>query len=371
MKKISLRRKEKIVLFFVCIAGYLAFAFGDARFRYPFENIFGSYVKYKIELYQRAKIREERKNFDYGDIKNVIGTNKKQTYIIVIGESVDKKHMSLYGYERKTTPNFDKIRDELYIFKNVNSSYCQTNEVMRCLLLFDEDFSKGDIVSFLNKAGFRTFWFSNQYSSGRNDTIACLVGTQASGFEFINRSHYRMNKASSFDENLLRCLDIALQDKADKKVIFLHLIGSHGIYKNRYPKNFDLFTDKNFTRRANRVATYDNSIAYTDSVLIKIIERLKQRNNELALMIYLSDHGEDAYDTDKSTFSHTSGVNCSHMFDIPCILWVSDGFKKARREYLEKIDLEKPYKTKVMIHSFLDLFGLEHKLIKKENSLFR
>ena len=88
-------------------------------------------------------------------------------------------------------------------------------------------------------------------------------------------------------------------------------------------------------------------------------------------MIYLSDHGEDVYDNDACTFSHTHGVNCPHMFDIPCILWVSDGFKEARREFLEKVDVEKTYKTKTMIHSFIDLFGFEHKLIKKECSLFR
>ncbi len=371
LKNFSLRDSTKIILSFVCVAGYMAFAFGDGRFCYPFENIFGSYIKYKWELYNHAKIRDERKNFAYGEIKNVIKTDKKQTYIVVIGESVDKKHMSLYGYERKTTPNFDKIKDELYVFKNVNSSYCQTNKVMRCLLLFDEDFSKGDIISFLNKAGFKTFWFSNQYTSGKTDTTACLVGTQASDFTFINRSHFRMNRTSSLDENLLKYLDTALQDKSNKKVIFLHLIGSHGIYENRYPKNFDLFTSKNFTKRANKVATYDNSIAYTDSILIKIIEKLKCYDNDLSLMIYLSDHGEDAYDNDTSTFSHTFGVDSPHMFDIPVIMWVSNGFKKARREFLEHIDVEKIYKTKTMIHSFLDLFGLEHELIRKEDSLFR
>lgn len=370
-RNFSLNKIQKALLAFICLAGYLAFACGDGRYRYPFERVFWSYIKYRIELNERIQLRDNRKNFHYNNIKSVIQTDRKQTYIFVIGESVDKKHMSLYGYPRKTTPNLDNIKDELYVFKNVNSAFCQTNEVMKCVLLFDQDFKKGDIISFLNEAGFKTFWFSNQYTSGRCDSTACLVGNQASDFAFINRSHFRVNKTSSLDENLLKYLDIALEDKSDKKVIFLHLIGSHSVYNRRYPKEFDLFTNPDFTQRANKVAEYDNSIAYTDSILIKIINRLKKFPENPSVFIYLPDHGEDAYDNDTSSFSHVANIASSHMFDVPLIVWVSEGFKNLRKDYLEGIDISKKYKTDVMIHSILDMFGLEHELIKKEYSVFR
>ena len=367
---ISLKKNQKIVCGLLFIAGYLAFACGDGRYRYPFEKIFYSYMKYRVEVYERKKIRDDRQHFNYGNIKSVIDKNKKQTYLVVIGESVDKKHMSLYGYSRNTTPNFDKIKNELCIFKNVRSGFCQTNAVMKCILLFDQNFKKGDIISFLNEAGFKTFWFSNQHTSGRYNSTEAMVASQASEFSFINRTYFRVNKTSQYDEALLKCLNYALKDPSDKKVIFLHLFGSHSVYNKRYPKEFDLFTDPNFTPRANKVAEYDNSIAYTDYVLMQALENLKKSDGGIKIFVYLSDHGEDAYDTDESTFSHASGSS-PHMFDIPLIAWFSDEFKKERKNYFESIDLSKKYKTDVMIHSLLDIFGLEHAMIKKEFSIFR
>ena len=370
IQNISLRKKSKITVGLIFCAGYLAFAFGDGRYRYPFEKIFGSYLKYEIELGERRKVREDRSHFNFGNIKSVIDKNKKQTFVVVIGESVDKKHMSLYGYSRKTTPNFDKIKDELHVFKNAKSGFSQTNAVMKCILFFDRDFKKGDIISFLNGAGFKTFWYSNQHSSGRYNSAEALTASLASEFAFINRTYFRVNQSSKYDEALLECLNHALKDKSDKKVIFLHLFGSHSVYKKRYPKEFDIFTNKNFTPRANKVAEYDNSIAYTDHVLSEILKNLKKSDGSIKVMVYLSDHGEDAYDTDESTFSHASGSS-PHMFDIPLIVWMSEEYKKERADFLKRINLLKPYVTTEMIHSLLDIFGLEHEMIEKKHSIFR
>lgn len=44
---------------------------------------------------------------------------KPTTLVLVIGESTNRQRMSLYGYERETTPNLDKLRDQLAIFDNV------------------------------------------------------------------------------------------------------------------------------------------------------------------------------------------------------------------------------------------------------------
>ena len=49
--------------------------------------------------------------------------SKKQMCVLVFGESVDRNHMGLYGYEYQTTPNFYTINNELEIFKNVKATY--------------------------------------------------------------------------------------------------------------------------------------------------------------------------------------------------------------------------------------------------------
>ncbi len=83
----------------------------------------------------------------------------------------------------------------------------------------------------------------------------------------------------NFDEKLLPFYDQALADTASKKLIVLHLYGSHPEFEKRYPASANVFAN-----------SYDNSIYYTDSILQKVIAKLST-NKHMAAMIYLSDHG--------------------------------------------------------------------------------
>ena len=46
---------------------------------------------------------------------------ENQLIVVVIGESSDKNHYSLYGYPRKTTPLLEDMADELFVFQDVIS----------------------------------------------------------------------------------------------------------------------------------------------------------------------------------------------------------------------------------------------------------
>jgi heptose-I-phosphate ethanolaminephosphotransferase len=45
--------------------------------------------------------------------------NQPATLVLVIGESTNRQRMSLYGYPRETTPELDKLKDQLAVFDNV------------------------------------------------------------------------------------------------------------------------------------------------------------------------------------------------------------------------------------------------------------
>ncbi|MBR7514039.1 sulfatase-like hydrolase/transferase, partial [Mycobacterium tuberculosis] len=45
--------------------------------------------------------------------------DKPSTLVLVIGESTNRQRMSLYGYGRETTPELDKLKDQLAVFDNV------------------------------------------------------------------------------------------------------------------------------------------------------------------------------------------------------------------------------------------------------------
>ena len=45
--------------------------------------------------------------------------DQPKTLVLVIGESTNRQRMSLYGYQRNTTPELDKLKDQLAVFDNV------------------------------------------------------------------------------------------------------------------------------------------------------------------------------------------------------------------------------------------------------------
>ena len=69
-------------------------------------------------------------------------------------------------------------------------------------------------------------------------------------------------------------------------MIFIHLVGSHTDYPNRYPPEYKFWDEQ------DRTNAYDNSLRYNDWVLSQLYEAFKARP-DFQIMIYMADHGED------------------------------------------------------------------------------
>lgn len=168
--------------------------------------------------------------------------NQKQTYVIVIGESVDRKHMSLYGYDKNTTPRFDSIKNELYAFENARSAFDTTGDSIKSMLRMQSPDCK-NIINFLKDAGFKIFWFSNQGGFNFFDDQIETIARLSDVYKSLKKGTESIAEYSQiFDEQLLYNLKEALDDNStDKKIIFLHLIGSHTPIDIRYTTEFDVF----------------------------------------------------------------------------------------------------------------------------------
>ena len=117
--------------------------------------------------------------------------------------------------------------------------------------------------------------------------------------------------------NALALFEDALDADAPRKFIVVHLMGSHGDAKERYPPEHSFFdlndaqSDiyRHVTWEADKQAVneYDNSIRFQDAVLSRILGRLQRalaesksegRPDIRAAMIYVSDHGEEVKHVD-------------------------------------------------------------------------
>lgn len=279
-----------------------------------------SYVpKLFVNIYTLHKITAqygELHNKNYVDLN--IDTNKVAykkapgTIIMVIGESANRDYMSVFnkGLSDKTTPWESSMYEnhELLIFPHAYSCFVVTAKTLERALTErnqykDKDFLHAtSIVDVAKKAGYETYWISNQGLVGKADSTTSQVASTAKASYWTPRT---FNYSDSHDGELLTYLKHI--DPKRNNFIVVHIMGSHVDYKKRYPEGFNKFGEDTVEHK------YMNTISYTDHFLKELFTYGKEHLN-LQAMIYFSDHGEDM------VYTHTADHFTFPMTRIP--LWV-------------------------------------------------
>jgi heptose-I-phosphate ethanolaminephosphotransferase len=327
------------------------------------------------------KIIEARKSlYEESDFKAHIKTEKPQTYIVVIGESLGRKHMSLYGYKRETTPNLDALKSESIVFENTISAFAQTKPSLSVNLTEADTVNKKpasksiSLVGVFKRAGFKTFWISNQQPLRvPTKPMANIADVQ----HFISHDFHGV-EANRYDGFMLPEIHKALSDKAKNKVIFVHLMGSHLQYENRYPAEQTIFEGREGVKpyradisnsELDYINAYDNSVHYTDYVLGDILKDLKKVDGVAALSFW-SDHGEEVFDVKDFKGHGPDGVTKS-MLEIPFVFWRNQDYTNTFLDTDKLLSLHT--KSPIMLDDFFHiaqcLIPVESDLLDKEKSL--
>lgn len=333
-------------------------------------------------LINRARVERLQATLDGIGVGRVTGPAEDAvTHILVIGESTTRRHMSLYGYERDTTPNLRRLAPELYVAQDTCSSRGATVPALQEMLTFAtrEDqaplFEKPSLLQILNAAGFRTWWLSNQQLYGSFDNWSAILSSPAHTRLFVNRVGW--NEGVSLDEQLLAPVRSALADGAPRKFVVVHLLGAHADYTLRYPPAFERFTDTPLPAtprillgtEVDRFNAYDNAVLYTDHVVGQIISAAREAGGN-ATVTFLSDHGEALGET-SDFFTHIDGRAPRQVYEIPLAIWASPEMRDrlGARDADLKANLARPYQTDGMIHTLLDLYGVDQAERVPERSL--
>lgn len=245
--------------------------------------------------------------------------NKPRTVIVVIGESSSRDFMKAYNenYIYNNTPWMDKMKicDNSIFFGNAYSSYNLTViSVPRILTTMSQYNSEKfescmSIIDVARKAGYKTYWISNQdVGKGRWDASISMLANTSDCIEVAKDEN---GSKAKYDEYVLPLLKNI--DSKENNFIIIHLKGSHTKYDMRYPESFSTFDD-------SLEGKYATSILYTDYVLKGIYEFAKNNLN-LDVMLYTSDHGEDMQ------WQHGT-KQLWNNYHVPYMIWVSDKYKK-------------------------------------------
>ncbi|MEH6447629.1 MAG: sulfatase-like hydrolase/transferase [Oleispira sp.] len=352
------------------------------RFHDTIPGVLGSmpsYYKGHIGLQQEIALRQQLVNTIKNDTQ-LDHSEESQTYIFLIGESINRNHMSVYGYHRETTPFLNQLDEEAIVFSDVISSHAQTNASLRVALTSaaaeqGNDYRKSpSIIDTANMAGFKTWWISNQQPL--RATLASIAD-QADITQFISND-YQGVEVNRYDEFMLPYIEDALADNAKHKVIFIHMMGSHAQYANRYPEAFNQFNDTDVRAyeddlsqgKINSINQYDNSVLYTDFVVQKTLNILKQDSATIKALTLFSDHGEEVYDK-INIKGHSPDNVTANMIEVPFITWASKGFADLKPKTLSdlKTNQNQGFRLDNLYHYATDLIGISSQQIQKENSL--
>ncbi|MGV0923057.1 phosphoethanolamine transferase [Empedobacter tilapiae] len=334
LKKIStinFRRKDSII-FCICF----------------FVIIIYHFVGYKTVYYQKnlEKFREDKRTYfsnlypvyylnefivseifvhDLKEIKKIkVDFSKKEyiendleTLVLVIGESARKENMSLYGYKRNTTPNEVRERENMLIYENAVSpgplTLISIPMILSNAMPDDYSFSSpkyaDNVLTLANYLDFDTYWITTQKFPGQEVSLISIFENYAKNIKRID---------GVYDELILPAFYESLKNK-NKKLIILHINGSHMTYCDKYPP-----TEAYFKESPNNIDCYDNSIRYTDKVLGKIFDKLKDSK---AAVVYVSDHGTSFYNN-KMSFSNTKDQT-----KIPMYIWYSNVLNHQKNKF--------------------------------------
>ena len=304
--------------------------------------------------------------------------DKPQTLVLVIGESTNRQRMSLYGYDRQTTPELDKLKDQLAIFNNVITPRPYTIEALQQVLTFaDEEnpdlyLSTPSLVSMMKQAGYKTFWITNQQTMTKRNTMLTTFSEQADEQVYLNNN--RNQNARQYDGDVLAPFSKALADTAERKFIVVHLLGTHMSYQYRYPQTFDKFTDRQGVPAGVSDAqlptynSYDNAVLYNDFVVSSLIKDYA-KSDPNGFLLYLSDHGEDVFDSPgHSTLGRNEAKPTAPMYTIPFMAWASPKWRETH-DWSFAGDLGRPYSSSHLIHTWADLAGLSFDELDRSKSL--
>ena len=323
--------------------------------------------------------------------------SKPSNIVLIIGESFNKYHSQLYGYEKKNTPRQVKMEKSgrlvkysdvmapwnltSFVFKHLMTTYCVGDEGDWCdYPLFCQLF---------RKAGYQVNFLTNQFLPHAKDAIYDFSGGFFINDEMLSKVQFdvRNEQTHLWDEDLLK--DYARLVAPPEGVVdtvsvpsltIFHLMGQHVNYRIRCPKQkmkffaSDYDCPQNTQKEKRNIAYYDCAVWYNDSVVGAIVDRFKYDD---AIIIYFPDHGDEVYGPGSLHHcgrNHTTNITkniAQQEYEIPMWFYCTAKYSKRHPDVVAAIRKakNKPFMTDAMSHLLLGLAGIKCKAYRPELDL--
>ena len=301
-----------------------------------------------------------------------------QYIVLIIGESYNKYHSQLYGYPYETTPNQSArhANGELWVFQDAVTPFNLTSDVFKNMfstnnLSNHEHWTDYPLFTQLfHKAGYNVTFITNQYVKKQDKEFFDFSGGVFLNNDHIESTQFSHRNLRMYDDDrmLLVDYDSLKQYNTDKNLIIFHLLGQHFDYSNRFPKDSAWFKTSNYNRNdlneseRQIIADYDNATRYNDFVVNEIIRKFETQD---AIILYLSDHGEECFDGIKQSgriHSHElTKTIVKNEYQIPFWIWCSRTYRSRHDAIVREIGkaVVKPFFSDHLPHMLIHLGGIQ------------
>ena len=309
-------------------------------------------------------IHEHKKNEKEILLPNAtIKDNQKSIVVLVIGESARSQNFSLYGYEKNTNPLLSKTANVFHFEATSDATYT-TAGVKSILEHTNTDDLYEILPNYLYRNDVEVVWRTTNWGEPPIHIK-----------NFQNRDYLKPNckgEGCNYDEVLLRGLkEQILASKKNKILIVLHTSTSHGpTYSKKYPPQFEKFkpvcnsVELGNCTQTELINAYDNTIVYTDYILSKVIDDLKQLKEFKSTMLFVSDHGESL--GEKNLYMHGIPISIApkEQYEIPFIVWLSDNSSK-------KLKPNNNLTQNHVFHSVLNFLNIESPIYNEDMNIYK
>ena len=320
------------------------------------------------------------------DVKVDSCTFRSQHIVFVIGESYNKHHSQLYGYNHETTPRQMELRRKgnLVPFTDVIAPYNLTSFVFKHIFSLHAVGDKGDwcddplFPELFRRAGYRVAFITNQFLPQAKEAVYDFSGGFFLNNPILSKAQFdvRNTQLYKYDAGVLRDYDqIVMKDREKNpdvpRLTILHLKGQHTNYHDRFPPKRKYFKEgdykKDWPQMSKRcrmlLADYDNATLYNDSIMGEVIKRFE---DEDAIVVYMSDHGEEAFGNGLEIFgrNHSAVIDfrlAHEEYEIPLWIWYSKEYAKKHPDIVRQIGraAHRPFMTDNISQVLVYLAGIQ------------
>lgn len=307
------------------------------------------------------------------------GKPDRWNVLLVVVDTLRADRLSLYGYQRPTTPNLEAFAREAVVFDNARSQAGCTFPSMNSLLtsrhaavFLEPGNTMGipetmrSLPEILRERGYSTAAVSASSIVRHTPSRMNPTGGFGRGFQVFDEACNRKH-ASCLNEKALGILPSLPQPW----FLYLHYLEPHAPYQpppshprriapapavakqrgvNAWARKGDVFpvtrrlydgqtqyeiTPRNLSHLSD---LYDEEIAYFDQQFAQLVDSLRKRDLlDNTVIVLAADHGEELYD--HNHFGHCRDLAYDTVMKTPLLLWIP-GVEPARRRALaENLDI--------------------------------